>query len=199
MATLTGAGHLPIRSTRTSMVRNLGAPSEDAWRAFVLVYAPLMRAWIRARGVPNHSVDDVLQDCFTSVFHGITHFVVRRERRGAFRGWLRTIAHRRSADYFRRQQGQVNAAQNVLAEIPNREQQTAEQLEAEEKALREVEARALHLIRQSTSERTWKMFWQTAIENRSTEEVAAEFNVSTAAVRVAKKRVLDRLKAIVID
>jgi RNA polymerase sigma-70 factor (ECF subfamily) len=43
------------------------------------------------------------------------------------------------------------------------------------------------------------MFWQTAVENRSPVDVAAEMGVSPAAIHQGKSRVLRRLKAEVGD
>jgi RNA polymerase sigma-70 factor (ECF subfamily) len=54
--------------------------------------------------------------------------------------------------------------------------------------------RALELVRGEFEERTWQMFWQTFIEDRSPVDVAAALGVSPAAVRKAKSRVLHRLK-----
>jgi RNA polymerase sigma-70 factor (ECF subfamily) len=52
----------------------------------------------------------------------------------------------------------------------------------------------LDLIRPEFAERTWQAFWRTAIEGGSAPEVAAELSMSAGAVRVAKSRVLQRLR-----
>jgi RNA polymerase sigma-70 factor (ECF subfamily) len=54
--------------------------------------------------------------------------------------------------------------------------------------------RALEQVRGEFEVRTWQMFWQTLVENRSAADVAAEFGVSSAAVRKARSRVLLRLR-----
>ena len=54
--------------------------------------------------------------------------------------------------------------------------------------------RALDILRGEFAERTWQMFWQTFVEERSPVDVAADLDVSPAAVRMAKSRVLHRLK-----
>jgi RNA polymerase sigma-70 factor (ECF subfamily) len=50
------------------------------------------------------------------------------------------------------------------------------------------------LVRNQVEERTWPAFWLTAIEEHSPTEVAARLGVSATAVRMAKSRVLRRLK-----
>ena len=54
--------------------------------------------------------------------------------------------------------------------------------------------RALELVRGEFEERTWQFFWQTVVEGRSPVDIAADMGVSPAAVRMAKSRVLHRLK-----
>ena len=55
--------------------------------------------------------------------------------------------------------------------------------------------RALELVRAEFEERTWQAFWLTAIEGREAPAAAAELGMSPVAVRIAKSRVLARLRA----
>jgi RNA polymerase sigma-70 factor (ECF subfamily) len=67
----------------------------------------------------------------------------------------------------------------------------------EEDSPSELEAlrrRALELVRGQVEERTWRAFWLTAIEGHAPAEVAASLGVGPTAVRMAKSRVLHRLK-----
>ena len=43
-------------------------------------------------------------------------------------------------------------------------------------------------------ERTWRAFWLTVVESRAPADIAAEMGVSPTAIRMAKSRVLRRLK-----
>jgi RNA polymerase sigma-70 factor (ECF subfamily) len=43
-------------------------------------------------------------------------------------------------------------------------------------------------------ERTWQAFWRTAVDGRSAADVGAELGMTPGAVRVAKSRVLHRLR-----
>jgi RNA polymerase sigma-70 factor (ECF subfamily) len=54
--------------------------------------------------------------------------------------------------------------------------------------------RALNLIRTEFEERTWKAFWGTAVDGRSPLDLGAELGMTPGAVRVAKSRVLHRLR-----
>ena len=63
-----------------------------------------------------------------------------------------------------------------------------------EDAERGLFARALGLIREEFEERTWAAFWRTAVEGRAAKDVGAELSMTPGAVRVAKSRVLHRLR-----
>ena len=54
--------------------------------------------------------------------------------------------------------------------------------------------RALELIRDEFEERTWQAFWLSAVEGREA-PAAAELGMSPVAARIAKSRVLARLRA----
>jgi RNA polymerase sigma-70 factor (ECF subfamily) len=50
------------------------------------------------------------------------------------------------------------------------------------------------MVRGEFEERTWQAFWQTVIGGRAPRDVAADLGMSPGAVRVAKSRVLHRLR-----
>jgi RNA polymerase sigma-70 factor (ECF subfamily) len=59
--------------------------------------------------------------------------------------------------------------------------------------------RALELVRAEFEERTWQMFWLTVVDGRAPADVAAQYGVTPVAVRKAKSRVLQRLRAEIGD
>jgi RNA polymerase sigma-70 factor (ECF subfamily) len=121
-----------------------------------------------------------------------------RERAGdTFRGWLRTITQNKINDHFRRRGREPagaggSAAQARMAEVPA-PPPLAEDTSDDHLEQRLLE-RALESIRDQFEERTWQAFWQTAIQGRLTRDVATELAMSPGAVRVAKSRVLQRLR-----
>lgn len=183
-------------ATRSSMIRDLKLEevSQKRWQEFELIYKPLLLFWMRKKNVPASAEDEVLQECWISAFKAIGNFE-RGADKGTFRGWLRTIVHRRVADYFRKVPKDQGVSPELLNAIATPEQKDANELEGEEDALREIEVRALEVVRSTLkTKNTWDMFWMTTVEKVPTEEVAKKFNVSKAGVRMAKQRVLKRLK-----
>ena len=120
------------------------------------------------------------------------------ESRGTFRGWLRTIAERRVADCLRNLPTEQELPPHDLASLPAPCERSDQEIAAEQAANEEVKARAMELVRQSTTDRTWQMFWRSTIDGVPTSEIAEQFGVSKAAVRVAKQRITKRLKELMI-
>jgi RNA polymerase sigma-70 factor (ECF subfamily) len=180
------------------LLERLKADDAEAWDRLVVLYAPMVYRWCRRWDLRDQDIADILQDVFQAVATHIATF--RKEHPGdTFRGWLRTITHSKVQDYFRRM-GREPAgvggtdAQIRLASLPaaavvdddDSREETAERL---------LISRGLDLIRGEFAERTWKAFWATAVEGRETRDVALELGMSPGAVRVAKSRVLQRLRA----
>ena len=185
-------------STTSSLIENLQLGSRECWESFVLLYSPLLRFWIRREKIAPAAEDDVLQETLRSVFSGIGQFT-KDSHCGTFRGWLRTIVKRRTVDHFRAQPVEAIASQSSLEAIPVLAQKDPADIQSEEQALTDLKARALELVRQSTSEKTWQMFWLNLVEGVPTSELAKKFDVSPAAVRMAKARVLSRLRELMGD
>lgn len=183
--------------TRLSMIASLQGISEQRWREFEVVYRPLFLFWIRQKNIPSHAVDDVLQDSMISIMQGIGRYESGGRR--SFRSWMRTIVQRRAADFFRSSPPEQGGVPELLHEAVSPEQKDPGALAAEEAAMREVHARAMELVRSQTKEQTWKMFWSSTVDGLPTAEVAQEFGVSTAAVRVARQRVKKRLKDVMLE
>ena len=192
-----GEGSQPSTSTSRSLLDRVKRAEPEAWDRLVTLYAPLVFHWCRSWGLREQDAADIFQEVFQAVAVHIGGF--RKERAGdTFRGWLRTITRNKIHDHFRRRgrepQGVGGSeAQAQLAGLPAPEPDNASSL-TEEKGERGLVARALELVRGDFAERTWQAFWRTAIEGRSAPEVAEELSMSAGAVRVAKSRVLQRLR-----
>jgi len=61
-------------------------------------------------------------------------------------------------------------------------------------ATRKLYQRAIRLIRDSFEEKTWQAFWRIVVDGQTVGEVAEELNMRPGTVRVAKSRVLKRLR-----
>jgi RNA polymerase sigma-70 factor (ECF subfamily) len=196
-------GGAPASSaTSRSLLDRVQADERDAWDRLVHLYAPLVLQWCRGRGLQEHDVADVFQNVFQSVVASVGNF--RREREGdTFRGWLRRITQNKMHDHFRRLGRESpgvggSSVQEWWSQVPEppafSPPTDGELLGGSDAAERSLFARVLGLIRDEFEERTWKAFWQTTIDGRAAPDVAADLAMSPGAVRVAKARVLRRLR-----
>ena len=82
-------------------MERIKADDAAAWDRLVGLYAPLVYRWCRRWDLPKQEIADVFQDVFQAVATHIASF--RKEKQGdTFRGWLRTIAHNKVRDHFRK-------------------------------------------------------------------------------------------------
>ncbi len=184
-------------STSRSLLDRVRADDAAAWDRLVRLYAPLVFYWCRRWGLQDEDAADIFQEVFLAVATHIGSF--RKERPGdTFRGWLRTITSNKVLDLFRRRRRDPagvggSEAQDCLAIVPaplHPEEASAADVQAE----RGLFYRALDFVRGEFEPKTWQAFWLTAVENRSAKDVAADLGMSPGAVRVAKSRVLHRLR-----
>lgn len=187
----------PRRDTSLTLLARLRADEPAAWRTMLELYTPLVQRWCARSGVRGAEAEDVGQEVFRRAAAHLSNF--RREEAGhSFRGWLRAITRNALIDHFRQtgrqpQAGGGTDAQLKLESLPD----PFAHLDADDEAPQECEGlrhRALALVRTEFETKTWDMFWQTFIEDRSPVDVASHLGVTPAAVRKAKSRVLHRLK-----
>jgi RNA polymerase sigma-70 factor, ECF subfamily len=187
----------PSSATSPSLLERVKADDAAAWDRLVTLYAPLVFHWCRRWDLQDEDAADVFQEVFQAVATHIADF--RRARKeDTFRGWLRTITRNKVHDHFRRLGRQPRGvggtdAQIRLVQLPAPEPPEDDPA-AEEKAERGLFYRALDLIRGEFEERTWQAFWRTAVDGAAPKDVAAELSMRPGAVRVAKSRVLRRLR-----
>jgi RNA polymerase sigma-70 factor (ECF subfamily) len=184
-------------ATSRSLLARVQADEPAAWERLVHLYAPLVLRWCRAGGLQEQDVADVFQEVFQAVLLHVEGF--RKERQGdTFRGWLRRITQNKVRDHFRRLGREArgaggSSAQERLGKLPG-PPPVEDDLTPQDDGERHLFARALDLIRGEFEARTWAAFWRTAVEGRAARDVAAELSMTPGAVRVAKSRVLHRLR-----
>jgi len=161
--------------TRQSLLLRARVGDESAWNDLVVLYKPLLLAWLRKQGVPPSDIDDLLQ---------------------AFRSWQRTIACNRTADFGRSPgrngRAQSSDASSVLfpLEQPDSDLNRRWDEEHDQYVLRCL----LDLVEQEFEPPTLHAFRRLALDEVPGAAVAAELGVSVGAVYVAKSRVLMRIR-----
>src|SRR5262245_20284723 len=183
--------------TSLTLLERLRANEGDAWQVMVRLYTPLVYHWCARGGVRGADADDVLQEVFRAAAGNLGNF--HRDRPGdSFRGWLRGVTRNQVLMHFRRagRQPQAHGGTAAFLKLQDVADDTATEPADADPAveLDGLRRRALELVRGEFEGRTWQAFWRTAIEGRSPVDVAADLGVTAAAVRMAKSRILRRLK-----
>jgi len=190
------ASHMTDR-TSLSLLARARDNDPEGWRRLVELYSPLLYSWCRRGGFDGDQSADIVQEVLAKVARNLGAF--RRDRPGdTFRGWLRVIARNQIRDFVRRQEKEPRGIGGSTAQ-QQWGQLTDEQLDASLSGNADAEPgelfrRALGLIQTHFEERTWRAFWQTTIDGRSSADVAADLGMSAGAVRQAKSKVLARLR-----
>lgn len=185
-------------STSRSMLAGAQHDDPGSWMRLVTLYSPLVAAWCRRWGVAQQDVMDVEQEVFAAVARNLDRF--RKELpHDTFRGWLATISRNKVNDYFRRRGDEPIAAGGTeawlrISQVSDPQVADDENDEAESAVFSQILERALEAIRGEFHERTWQAFWGTVVEGKIAADVAAELEMQPGAVRVAKSRVLVRLR-----
>jgi RNA polymerase sigma-70 factor (ECF subfamily) len=176
--------------TPLSLLERLRRPADrDAWDRFVRLYTPLLYHWACRLGLQESDAADLVQDALTLLFRKLPDFSYDPSR--SFRGWLRTVLLNLWRTRRRLPAPPVQAGEAALDSLA-REEEAPDLDEAEYR--RHLAGRALELMRTDFRPATWKAFWECAVAGRPTAEVAAELGMSVGAVRVARSRVLARLR-----
>ena len=191
-------------ATSCSLLERARSNDTDAWKRIVNLYGPLVNHWCVQASISRDQTEDVVQDIFLSVARQLRRFRYDRPR-DSFRGWLRVIAQRRISDYFRRISDRPRAEGGTTAfrrikQLPDPlvDESLAGKLPADDPDAESEEIdvifRAMELIRPDFEPKTWTAFWRTVVDAVTPADVAVELSMSAPAVRMAKSRVLSRLR-----
>jgi RNA polymerase sigma-70 factor (ECF subfamily) len=190
---LSSEEHGADRRTSLSLLDRARNQDQEAWKRLVYLYTPLAFHWCHQAGLHGEDADEVWQGVLVTVAARLDSFEWRKE--GSFRCWLWSITRSRIVDLLRSRdlQGQggttaLGYLEKILAPTP-RDSSAGDREEIDG-----LYRRALELVQRDFEETTWKAFQGHVLEGRRAAEVAAEIGLSANAVRLAKARVLKRLR-----
>lgn len=169
-----------------------------AWSDFVSIYEPVIYRLARSRGLQDADAREVTQDVLISVAGAIERFDLQRE--GRFGGWLARITRNATVDRIRQRCEQGSGRTDMIRAL-----EQLPEAEPDESAVFDLERRrqlfrwAAKRVRRQVQEPSWQAFWRTAVEGQPAATVAAQLDMTTGAVYVARCRVLARLKTIVTE
>ena len=187
-------------TTRASLLFRLrDSQDHEAWVEFVEIYEPVIYRQLRKCGLQDADARELTQEFFIAVSRRIEHWELVKER-GSFRGWLRRVTRNLIINWMKHGQRRMIAfggpeSQSLFEDITA--DACPESIEFDTELRRSTFQRASESVRQEQSPKAWQAFWSTAVDGKTPAIVARELGMSVGAVRVAKCRVLARLKEVV--
>lgn len=182
-------------ATRVSVIVGVCRNDPDRWREFDAIYRPILRAYLRKRGLKETDASDVIQEIFVKLL-GKIHTYDRGQC--SFRSWLFTVAQNTLIDQARRKASYQKALDGWAIQAIEASPSDSARMKAEwvkihqEKILEHALARA----RSRTSPKVWACFDQRILRNRPAARIAAELKVEPNTVYVNASRVLKQVRAI---
>lgn len=174
--------------TPLSLLKKLCQPAQrrdwqQAWMDFVELYTPVLLVWARRVAQNQTEADDVVQEVFTKLASNMSAY---DSKQGRFRNWLRVVTVNAWRELKRKD---PRAASPLLVDaVPD----SAEQFwEGEHRAY--LARRALQLMQKDFPD-TWEACWEILVLAHPLVEVAKKHGKTESALRMAKCRILRRLK-----
>jgi RNA polymerase sigma-70 factor (ECF subfamily) len=185
-----------VEKTSKSLLIRARDGEESAWQRIVDLYQPMIQNWLYRQAIQRQEADDLTQDVLALVIKNLKNFA-HSGRSGAFRSWLRTITANRAREFWR--------AGKCRAQAPGGSEflHMVEQLEDPDSGLSGqwnaeyddyVLRRLLTLLEEEFEPTTVQAFRRLVFDGERAGTVAAELEMSVAAVYAAKSRVLHRLR-----
>jgi RNA polymerase sigma-70 factor (ECF subfamily) len=185
-------------STRASLLLRLRDPQDHrAWGEFVTLYEPVIYRLLRRHGLQDSDAREIMQELLLAVSGNIDRWDPAKER-GSFRGWLRRVTRNLVINWLKHRDRRVVATGGsdmlaMLDMLPAAEEPASAEFDYELR--RAMFQRAAQQVRTEVQPATWAAFWETSIAGKSPADAAGKLGMSLGTIRVARCRVLARLRA----
>ncbi len=185
-----------MNTTSASLLDRLHSNTDPTtWDRFNDIYSPLIRGWLKRRGIRPDDADDLIQEVLLVVVRQFPKFV-HNTRTGAFRSWLRTIVVNVSRDFWKKNRLRPAAPGGegfggYLDQLADPSHDQSAEWDREHDLF--VVRRLLELIEPEFEAATWEAFRRFALNGEPAATVAAALGTTPNAVFIAKSRILTRL------
>ena len=187
-------------ATSTSLLEQIKARDNAAWQRLINLYGPLVFSWCQRSGMGNEVAGRAARGvCGRGGAHGRVPPPTARRYLSRLASRDRHEPHSPLPSPRGRpaQGGRRHGGPNHIQDLP----ESADDLEAapDEQGYPAVFRRALEMIRCDFEPRIWQAFWITVVEGQNSTEAGDRLVMTAAAVRMAKHRVLQHLRATLGD
>jgi RNA polymerase sigma factor (sigma-70 family) len=181
-------------ATRASLLLRIRDPQDRmAWGEFVGLYAPLIHAYGRRRGLQDSDAADLTQEVLCRVARSAGGFEYDPAR-GSFRGWLFTVTLNEVRKFAARRAREAGTGDSDVRQLLEQQPDEREQEAWRRDYQWNLFQWASQKVRCEFRDATWEAFWRTAVLAQDIDAVARELGVSAGAVYVARSRVTSRIR-----
>lgn len=186
-----------IPETRQSLILRLPDHQDvEAWDLFVEIYEPLVYRLARSRGFQDADAREVVQEVMIAVARAVDRWKPD-EQRGRFRDWLYRIARNLLINHLtRRKHRPIGTGDSGIDDLLNNQvrDHSSQTAVFDMEYRREIFRWAAAQVRLRVAPKTWQAFRRTSIDGMPVPTVAADLGMTSGAVRIARSRVLGRLR-----
>ncbi len=166
---------------------------QAAWAEFVEIYEPLIQRLARIKGLQHCDAEDLSQQVLVSISQAIGDWKPDKSH-ARFRTWLQRVARNAILNALTRRPVDSPLGQATGGDMQDQPDTTAASKLLDIEHRREVFRWAARHIEPEFQPDTWRAFWDTAVEGRSIDDVAAEQGKQRGAIYAARSRVMKRLQ-----
>ncbi len=188
-------------TTRANLLLRLRDPRDhEAWLEFASLYEPVIYRVLRRLGLQDADAVELLQELFLAVSRNVDSWQHGAEH-GSFRGWLRRVTRNLVVSWVRRQKRHVLTSSvdldSLLKSHPVEDSPETEEFDRELR--RAMFLKASEQVRAEVRPEIWQAFWDVSVTGTSVAETASRLGMTVGAVRVAKCRIISRLRQVVAE
>ena len=189
-----------VPDTRPSLLVRLCDPKDDrAWTEFTAIYSPLIYRLACRKGFQDADALDLVQEVLRAVASAVDRWDPDPSR-GPFRNWLFRIARNMMLNLIASQRRHLRGTgsdeiQSLLEARPSPSSADTALFETEYK--RQLFRWAAERVSGEFRGTTWAAFWETGVEGKKAQVVAASLGISIGAVYMAKSRVVARIRQVI--
>jgi RNA polymerase sigma factor (sigma-70 family) len=184
----------PVPQTSTTMLKQIaGASGHPRWTEFVAKYRPMLETYMRTT-FPTLEADEVVQETFLGIMRALPDYVADPDRSGAFHNYLTGVLRHKALDALRLAERDTENRRRLAEAAPEPSGDANE--EEWRRAVCEIALGQL-LADPRFGERSKQIFERTALRGEKPQDVADALLVDRSVVDQTKKRMTERLKALI--
>ena len=180
-------------TTSSTLLRNVQAGDETAWRIFFHRYVRMIRFVGKKRQLTPAECDDLMVDTMTVFWQKMNEFVYDRER-GKFRSYLCRIANYCAIRIFSRRQKATVPVEEICPEY-------AEEIDVAmmDEWRNFLLSKAMEALKQSVDTEIYQCFYMYFVQHCSVEEISAVTRKTPNNIYVIRSRCLAKLTALIAE